>query len=138
MLNQRKKFLLGEVLKQSCIAFVIDNATAPAINTAYIEITNSRGQSFRFDVLDHVIYQHENQSLVQCSLVSSVECLELRHTLCDFDLDPMSIGVDSSITGELIIEDNQTIINPAFFLTFGKINERLNLNVFNQTTLTTH
>ncbi|MEZ8968079.1 hypothetical protein FCV82_02145 [Vibrio breoganii] len=103
MLTAKQKFLLGEmILPFSYVNFVAKTALVDsALDDCYLEICNSLGQSYIFS-FDAYSVSPSNPREVHLRLNADVVATEIRFKNCQFDLDPIGIGADPSITCELI------------------------------------
>ncbi|BBM67879.1 hypothetical protein VA249_45250 (plasmid) [Vibrio alfacsensis] len=104
MLTNKQKFLLEQLLPYSFVGIRTDKEfDHTTIEQGYIEVRNGQEQSFRFDIT--TVEQHPSESdIFVASLVADLKSLEANHRSCNFDLDPLSIGLDSSIIGELWVD----------------------------------
>lgn len=104
MLTSKQKFLLEQLLNHSFVVLrmekELDHST---IEQGYIEVRNGKEQSFRLDIT--TVERDPNDSdIVFAPLVTDLTILELNHRSCNFDLEPLSIDLDSSIIGELWVD----------------------------------
>lgn len=103
MLTAKQKFLLGEmILPFSYVNFVVKTDLVPsALDDCYLEVRNAVGQSYIFNFAAYSV-SPSNPREVHLRLQTDVLATELKFRNCPFDLDPMGIGLDPSITCELI------------------------------------
>ncbi|MEZ9900183.1 hypothetical protein AB4332_03640 [Vibrio breoganii] len=103
MLTAKQKFLLGEmILPSSYVNFVAkSDLVESALDDCYLEVCNAVGQSYVFS-FDAYSVSPSNPREVHLRLSTDVLATELRFKNCPFNLDPIGIGLDPSITLELI------------------------------------
>ncbi|GAD91263.1 hypothetical protein VHA01S_080_00030 [Vibrio halioticoli NBRC 102217] len=103
MLTAKQKFLLGEmILPFSYVNFVAKtDLVVSALDNCYLEVRNDLGQSYIFN-FDAYSVSPSNPREVHLRLNTDVVATELKFKNCQFDLDPIGIGIDPSITCELI------------------------------------
>lgn len=102
MLTAKQKFLLGEmILPFSYVNFMTKNLVPSALDDCYVEIRNAVGQSYIFDFKTYAV-SSSNPQEVQLRFNTDVVATEGKFKNCSFDLDPIAIGLDLSITCELI------------------------------------
>lgn len=118
MLTEKQKLMFGEVvLTRSIVMFqVTENYDRNVINSAVIELSNNKGQSFCLEIVEHKAMRDGDHFFVGCQLANSVKALELSYPNCTFDLDPMTIDIDLSIVGELIFKNAITVKDAMLFL----------------------